>query len=716
MRRVVHTIVGTPAPLTGSVAARARSEITDFLGRSAEELATRRAPIEERIYRNPEVRAALDALFWSKCAYCEDESAELDIDHHRPPANAASYRKSVPHHYAWLAYDWENLLLLCGACRRRKQTLFPLRGSRAPLLTELDQIRVQEKADLLDPGYDRPERHLDFTLDGTCHARTKRGASTISILDLNRAPLVEGRAAVFGDFADRVRGAGNPESILDLMLLAGEYQDPHAGAMLILRNHYATALATLRQSFAFPFDDTHSVLAGLHEGASVKQLLTAFDALHTPRDTAVASPKTAPPPGWQGWSPPIRSVHIRNFKAIEALDFELSSRKLESSATSCLMLLGENATGKSTILEALTLTLAGTDMANTLGLKPRDYLRRTDPRQDLADLLPATVRIEFFDGPPAELIVNPPGDTFEGTAQPSANVLAYGSRRFFLRGRRRRAKSGGIRGLFDPMWVLPHPDLWLRTLDGPRFTEVARALREVLTLPDDAELVQDKDQGVLIKTGSQEVSIERHSDGYRSLFGTAVDIMHGMMGAAPDLHEARGVVMIDEIETHLHPRWKLRVMAALRKALPQVQFIVTTHDPLCLRGMSDGEVQVMIRDADQNIDRLRELPDVRGLRAEQLLTSDFFGLSSTADPEVELALAQQADAAAGATASIMAPLSSLTGINQLGDTPQEQVAAEAMDAYLQSRQGGNSDQRRAARREAVAALQNALKATPGGSA
>lgn len=719
MRRVVHGSVPNPDVLAGDAAVQARTDISEFLSRPTEDLSSRRAPINERLFRNDEVSKALHQLFYGKCAYCEDSTPkELDVEQHRPPANAASARKSFPHHYSWLAYEWENLLLVCHKCQGRKRSLFPLRGGRAPLLAALDQVRAQESPDLIDPGYDRPERHLDFTLDGQCHPRTKRGAATIAILELNRPDLVASREAVFGDFADRVRGAASPEGILELMMAVGAPDDPFAGAMLILRNHYATTVAERIDHFSFPFDDTRGVLTRLHQNADIKILLAAFIELAVPREFGVAAPSktVAQSPGWQGFSPPIRSVSIRNFRAIEALTFELPPRRPDSSTAACLMLLGENATGKSTILEAVTLALVGADTANRLGLKPKDYIRRLDPRHSARDLEPASVRIEFYEGPSVELFVPVNGEAFEGSPEPSANVLAYGSRRFFLKGRRRRARSGGIRGLFDPMWVLPHPDLWLRTLESHQFDQVARALREVLTLPDEAELHLDKETGVTIRTGEFEVSIEQHSDGYRSLFGTAVDIMHGMMGAAADLSEARGVVMIDEIETHLHPRWKMRVMTALRKALPQVQFLVTTHDPLCLRGLGNGEVQVMIRDDDQHIERLEELPDVRGLRAEQLLTSDFFGLASTADPEVELALAQQADRARteGPPTSIASPLDKLTGAAALGDTPQEQLAAEAMDSYLKSREGGSNDQRKAARREAVSALKAVLEAGPAG--
>jgi hypothetical protein len=113
------------------------------------------------------------------------------------------------------------------------------------------------------------------------------------------------------------------------------------------------------------------------------------------------------------------------------------------------------------------------------------------------------------------------------------------------------------------------------------------------------------------------------------------------------------VVLIDEVEAHLHPRWKMQIMGGLRRALPAMTFIVTTHDPLCLRGMYNGEVRVMqriLRDnirsesgSPQRVETLTELPDITKLRVDQLLTSDFFQLASTDEPRLDRLIAQIAD-------------------------------------------------------------------------
>jgi hypothetical protein len=95
-------------------------------------------------------------------------------------------------------------------------------------------------------------------------------------------------------------------------------------------------------------------------------------------------------------------------------------------------------------------------------------------------------------------------------------------------------------------------------------------------------------------------------------------------------------------------------MEGLRRALPNMTFIVTTHDPLCLRGMRDGEVLVLQRipgsaagsELPSMVETLTTLPDVTKLTIQQLLTSDLFSLFDTDDPKTGRAMADLADALA----------------------------------------------------------------------
>jgi predicted ATP-binding protein involved in virulence len=101
------------------------------------------------------------------------------------------------------------------------------------------------------------------------------------------------------------------------------------------------------------------------------------------------------------------------------------------------------------------------------------------------------------------------------------------------------------------------------------------------------------------------------------------------------MEAADGLVLLDEIGAHLHPRWKLRIVDSLRNAFPRMQFLATTHEPLCLRGLEDGEVAVLKKTQNNRVYMVTNLPSISGMQVEQLLTSEHFGLSSTIDPELE---------------------------------------------------------------------------------
>jgi hypothetical protein len=134
------------------------------------------------------------------------------------------------------------------------------------------------------------------------------------------------------------------------------------------------------------------------------------------------------------------------------------------------------------------------------------------------------------------------------------------------------------------------------------------------------------------------------------------------------MQAVEGVVLVDEIETHLHPRWKIAIIGALRQLFPRVRFIATTHDPLCVQGLRKGELHVMTRSAKDEEVAIEQV-DVRpGLRADQILTGEWFGVPSTRDPE---------------TVGMIAQHSELLQLRER--TPDQQAKLDALDEELRLR-------------------------------
>ncbi len=85
------------------------------------------------------------------------------------------------------------------------------------------------------------------------------------------------------------------------------------------------------------------------------------------------------------------------------------------------------------------------------------------------------------------------------------------------------------------------------------------------------------------------------SDGYRNMLAIVADITHRAARLNPQFgkdvaKEIYGVVLIDEIDLHLHPKWQRRVVDDLKTAFPKLQFIATTHSPFIIQSMQAGEV------------------------------------------------------------------------------------------------------------------------------
>lgn len=101
-----------------------------------------------------------------------------------------------------------------------------------------------------------------------------------------------------------------------------------------------------------------------------------------------------------------------------------------------------------------------------------------------------------------------------------------------------------------------------------------------------------------------ELPVEQLSDGIRNMIGMVADIafratkLNSHLGARAS-KETPGIVLIDEIDMHLHPRWQQSVLQNLLQAFPLVQFIVTTHSPQVLTTVRRENVRVLTQAGTQ---------------------------------------------------------------------------------------------------------------------
>jgi len=299
-----------------------------------------------------------------------------------------------------------------------------------------------------------------------------------------------------------------------------------------------------------------------------------------------------------------------------------------------MVLLCENATGKSSILQAIALTLVDADAETGNATSPTRVLKKGTTEGFVRVWLDEAVE-------PRQLSFAKGMRRFHRSGPPYASVLlGYGATRLLPRAYTPQSKRRvRLDNMFDPFRPLLDANRWLGELDRASFDYVARALKDVLDLPRSTTLKRVRRQGtrgVSLKLFGDDLSLEELSDGYQSVLGLTCDIISGLHASSKGaLEAAEGLVVIDELGAHLHPRWRMRIVDSLRKAFRRVQFIVSTHDPLCLRGLENDEAIVLRRTSRRRIYAVPDLPPLKGMRVDQILTSEYFGLDSTMDPTVE---------------------------------------------------------------------------------
>lgn len=168
-----------------------------------------------------------------------------------------------------------------------------------------------------------------------------------------------------------------------------------------------------------------------------------------------------------------------------------------------------------------------------------------------------------------------------------------------------------------------------------RFFKIIEGLTPGLEMKVEVDV---KLKQVYVRTQDGKIPIESVSQGTVSLLGWIGVFLQRYFAiskhAAPTSEE-RAIVLIDEIDAHMHPRWQQIIIPRLKDLLPNVQFIATTHSPLIVSGMPPNQLFRFARGSAGRVVQLEVLPEMSSGRADQILTNDLFGLESSKDLETQ---------------------------------------------------------------------------------
>lgn len=196
-----------------------------------------------------------------------------------------------------------------------------------------------------------------------------------------------------------------------------------------------------------------------------------------------------------------------------------------------------------------------------------------------------------------------------------------------------------IQSLFEDTYQLIPLNAWLpamRKNNPGRYVQFINLLAKI-TGDKNFKITEelDGDQFIFEKNGVK-IPFDALSDGYRAFVGWVGDLLYHIEKSAPSgkmLVDNEGIVLIDEIDLHLHPAWQMKILPLLAKALPKIQFIVTTHSPLIVGSIQWQNIIYLKQAEDGWIVPDREERNTFGLDSDQILVSNFFGLETTRNNE-----------------------------------------------------------------------------------
>ena len=187
---------------------------------------------------------------------------------------------------------------------------------------------------------------------------------------------------------------------------------------------------------------------------------------------------------------------------------------------------------------------------------------------------------------------------------------------------------------YDARLQNPENALFRMSRTGTGINELLVSMNRVLMLPDNSIRLDSSGLSIHSPTGSI-VPAGAIGDGYAATIAWLCDLFGWNLLAKQKGFGTRieGLVLHDEIEQHLHPLWQRKLIGLLAEEFPGLQFFATTHAPLIAIGASalpDDRCQLILLEQEEDGVSVRSgLRPPRDLRADQVLTSYLFGLTTT---------------------------------------------------------------------------------------
>lgn len=564
------------------------------------------------------VKQALYDLYHGKCAYTEEKLGfeEMEVAQYRP--------KSL---YPALELEWSNLLPVS----RKIQTLlseknFPIGGKKVDselLLTPQNRradsaCLLAEYPALLHPEVDTPENHLYFNESGYLMAMFEKGTITINLLNLNNNILLEKRQKLYQELKELSLGLNKqleteeknilPKLPKDVIQFFRKNNDKKENFSLLRkevlyhidRDLKSTAKSVYSEKFNQLFD---SVFYTSNFVFAENQVLLQEDIGNNYSDKLPITIK-----GFEiSKIPPIKNISISNIPI----------------NTKWIFLTGENGFGKTLILQAIVQVISGYSIYESA--------------------LRAKIKLELHRAPIGNMYVNFP-------IKPLSPIIktwcAYGANRTTISGNinantQAPQKVNKTDSLFKDIGVLSNVEAYLINIEGKENFEekgdfIKKLLIELLPSIEEITIDNSKERSVVLYREKAEdgtlmppITFNALSAGNKSIIAMIGDMVLDLSDSqnVNNPSDLEGIVLIDEIDIHLHPNWQKKFVQTLTKLFPKIQFIASTHSPIPLLGAPKETVILNVeKPSSREGIKVRKLDiDVTTLTPNTILTSPIFG-------------------------------------------------------------------------------------------
>jgi len=326
-------------------------------------------------------------------------------------------------------------------------------------------------------------------------------------------------------------------------------------------------------------------------------------------------------------------------------------------------LLGSNGFGKTTILQALTLTILNDKSIDIKPIEFEPFIRIGKQVSEFKVVWNDELFRQSFLYPTEKKTQN-------GSCVANLLLLAYGSNTFtrynnmnytemvekIINGDSKMHHTSSLfkdsdDNFFDPLYIFNDLERFEFQNQSKRteIKEIKDTLLEKLNslIPNDIEIRINGLSYYFYSPKGEKLKLNQLSEGYRTAILMLNDILMRIMSLRSEIQKyipettpqnifdkAFGIIAIDEFDRHLHPTWQLVYINNLQRVLPNMQLVLTTHNPLSILDRNEDEVLQLIVDEDTHNLKVKKYAGGTKLMDAEMVLLNYFGVDYVISPSL----------------------------------------------------------------------------------